>query len=439
VTGRNACEGWLRDRLRLAWRDANGAVSPLMALLLIPIIGVLALAGEVGYWAMAQRTMQHAADSAAIAAAANNDATQDSGVERYKREASAVAKNYPIGSSAVTTVKMDCPGSAAGALDCYRVTINRNATVHLARVIGFNGSGGNGTTGLTAVAYAKNRVLSKFFCISALGTSSAAQSFGINLSGGGTNINTCYGQSAGKVKCAGNGNDFITVFAPSQQGGTCANYEYQDPSIVTDPYEGREFTFPSPACSSATSYSTLSWTLSGDTNYARVCSSSPSGLKTLASDQTATCPTDRCAILIDNTTLNLNDHTLTLNKMTVVFTNSSGSTLPTWFDDNKGTINVTAPTDGTLGDFAIIDDPDDTSPAIYDAKFANVNFAGILYAKNRELNFNGSVDTSVVGQYCTTIVAKSVVSNGGKLGTADCDALGYTPPSTPAVREALVQ
>ena len=47
----------------------GGAVAPMTALMLVPILGAMALAVDVGYWYKVQRSMQSAADSAALAAA----------------------------------------------------------------------------------------------------------------------------------------------------------------------------------------------------------------------------------------------------------------------------------------------------------------------------------------------------------------------------------
>ena len=51
------------------FRREGGNVAPLMALLIVPIAGALALVIETGDWYLAQRNLQNAADSAAIAAA----------------------------------------------------------------------------------------------------------------------------------------------------------------------------------------------------------------------------------------------------------------------------------------------------------------------------------------------------------------------------------
>lgn len=62
----------------------------MVALLIVPIAAMLSLAGEVSGWYLMERAAQNAADSAAIAAANNNDATEatcstGSGVTLYNR------------------------------------------------------------------------------------------------------------------------------------------------------------------------------------------------------------------------------------------------------------------------------------------------------------------------------------------------------------------
>src|SRR5579862_2647934 len=79
----------------LRGRRAN--VAPMVALLLVPLSGALGLAGEGSSWYMTQRSMQNAADSAAIAAATNASSADDTGstpTPMYAREAYAVASKY---------------------------------------------------------------------------------------------------------------------------------------------------------------------------------------------------------------------------------------------------------------------------------------------------------------------------------------------------------
>ena len=64
----------LRTAVRSFASDRSGSVAVMAALAMPVLIGVTGLGVEVSYWYLTQRSMQNAADSAAIAAATNGTA-----------------------------------------------------------------------------------------------------------------------------------------------------------------------------------------------------------------------------------------------------------------------------------------------------------------------------------------------------------------------------
>jgi Flp pilus assembly protein TadG len=64
-----AGDGRLMRFVRRFLHQQLAAVAPMMALMLIPIVGGVAYAVELGSWQYMQRAAQNAADSAALAAA----------------------------------------------------------------------------------------------------------------------------------------------------------------------------------------------------------------------------------------------------------------------------------------------------------------------------------------------------------------------------------
>jgi uncharacterized membrane protein len=129
------------------------------------LIGAAGLGAEASYWYVTKRDMQNAADSAAVAAAAN-------GSDNYEEEAKANAARYNFthgvgGVSVTATNPTTCP---SGAAKCYQVTINRTVPLFLAQVIGVTGNG-NGTTTISATAVATIDPLPREYCILALGGS----------------------------------------------------------------------------------------------------------------------------------------------------------------------------------------------------------------------------------------------------------------------------
>jgi Flp pilus assembly protein TadG len=58
--------------LRRYGRDRRGNISSVVALLIIPLVGVIGIATETGNWFLIQRSAQNAADSAVLAAGQND-------------------------------------------------------------------------------------------------------------------------------------------------------------------------------------------------------------------------------------------------------------------------------------------------------------------------------------------------------------------------------
>src|SRR5881394_1534060 len=98
------CRGKLQMRLsvisfskkiRRLLADERGAISVVMGVLMIPLVGALAIGFEVSNWYMTTRDMQNAADASAMAAATNAKSN-------YDIEAKAVAARYGFVASANT-------------------------------------------------------------------------------------------------------------------------------------------------------------------------------------------------------------------------------------------------------------------------------------------------------------------------------------------------
>lgn len=447
---------WLADLRRLAGaagsglvrgflRGERGTVSPLFALLLIPICGLLAVAVEVGDAGMLQRGEQHAADSAALAAATGNDTKTYSGAAGYVLEAKAVATKYPIGNATVATIQTDCPGSASGANDCYKVTINRTVPLYLGQVIGVT------SMSPTAIAYARWGSIVDL-CLVSLGSG------GITTDGNSTGFNLCYAEALqGTVKCTSV--VFEGVFAPATQA--CSGSPVTTiPSSTTNPYPSKSSSIPTQAqvpCS-ANVNSLTSWTTVGDTQYARLCSTST--LQMTANVSLSSGSSNK-ALILDNATIDTNGHNFSAtstnasNGFTVISTNSSGGNLADWFVNSANgagsasTVTVQGPIDstGTFADFSFLDN--DGASITSATAFAppsnhavNLNVTGVIYAPLRDLTFNGVVNSSIGGITCISIVAKSITSNGGKLQNnpvSGCTSAGYKTLTQTVTSVALVK
>src|SRR5579859_4737478 len=117
--------------------DQRGTVAIMMGVLLPVIVGGLGLGFEVSNWYMRTRSMQNAADAAAIAAATNASSN-------YDVEAKAVAAQYGYvnGSNNVTVTPSNaatCPSVPNINPPCYSVTITSLVPLYLSQIVGYTG------------------------------------------------------------------------------------------------------------------------------------------------------------------------------------------------------------------------------------------------------------------------------------------------------------
>ena len=96
--------------------DERGAVSVVMGVLMIPLIGALGIGFEVSNWYLTARGMQNAADAAALAAATN-------GGSNYDIEAKAVAAQYGFvnGTNNISVAVSNAAACPGGGNNCYSV------------------------------------------------------------------------------------------------------------------------------------------------------------------------------------------------------------------------------------------------------------------------------------------------------------------------------
>ncbi|HSV01843.1 MAG TPA: pilus assembly protein TadG-related protein, partial [Phenylobacterium sp.] len=184
--------------------DERGNIGPILALMVVPIVGSFAIGGETASWYLYHRAQQNAADSAVVAAAIQGGAT-------YATVANAVAAKYGFttgGNVTVTPTTVTCPAGAtviAGST-CYQVTVANKIPVYLTRVVGYSGdvtlaSGARGKA-ISAKAIAGLTSGTKTFCMIGL-------SQGITLNGGpGTNLTGCDLLSDNDLACNGQNSDF---------------------------------------------------------------------------------------------------------------------------------------------------------------------------------------------------------------------------------------
>ena len=222
----------VRSRLIEFVRDRSGNVAVITALALPALIGATGLSVEVSYWYLTQRSMQNAADSAAIAAATN-------GTANYAVEAKAAAARYGFvdGINNITVTASNTATCPSGGANCYSATITGYVPVLLSQVIGYKGTAtiaATPQTELNATAVARLDLMPREYCILALGTSGIA--FGTNGAPK-AELKGCNVMSNAGARCNGNnlGADYGDA-AGTNDG--CGMIQRSNVPPLADPYAG---------------------------------------------------------------------------------------------------------------------------------------------------------------------------------------------------------
>jgi Flp pilus assembly protein TadG len=458
-----------RERVRRYTEDRRGNISVMVALMIIPLVGVMGLATETGGWFLIQRAAQNAADSAVLAAAQNgiNNATGTT----YVTEGQAVAADlgFTSGTNSTTVTPVNnqtCPAPLAGQTNCYKVTISRDVPVNFAGIVGYTGTGGSGSQTIIASAIAGPISVPISDCITSLGTGS--DSYRVD-GGPSVDLSGCTVQANGGGKCSGTNADgnvryfFIagTDSGCEPTGGT---------GSVTDPYTSTypRTNIPANDCPNPTQ-STSYWQQSNNygttgSGKGKTLSLSPNtqpAANNWGSGTTPTAGTVYCGdvtlnanatisgsgtIVIENGSLNLNGHTLTGTGVTLIFTGPNVGTnfSPSHTPPTGGTLNISAPTSGTWSGVAIYQDPALTSGIDWTSAGSSLNWdiTGLIYMPNSNILFSGTINKATGGADCFAIVDWSFRVNGNVTTTEQqtgCAAAGLTPPTSNLIRAKLLQ
>src|SRR6185312_10296678 len=148
----------------------RGAVSVVMGVMMIALVGALGIGFEVSNWYMSIRSMQNAADSAALAAATN-------GGSNYDVEAKAVAAQYGFvnGTKNISVAASNTAACPGGGNNCYSVAISGVVPLYVSQLVGYRGDAtlnGAPAKQLSSLAVAKTGTQ---LCLLALAGSGAAQ------------------------------------------------------------------------------------------------------------------------------------------------------------------------------------------------------------------------------------------------------------------------
>jgi hypothetical protein len=448
---------YLIDRFRA---DDRGAVSVIMGVLMVPLVGVLALGFEVSNWYMVTRGMQNAADAAAIAAATNGGAN-------YDVEAKAVAATYGFvdGTNTVSVAVSNTAACPGGGNTCYSVSITGFVPLYLSQVLGFRGDpnlDGMLEKKLTSAAVAKAGTTPQDVCLLALASSGAAQ--GIRTNGAPfANMNGCDSMSNTGAQCNGHNLGLGISFAVGSNIG-CGAKQLPSPALA-DPYNHLKSNIPALSASPCAgnfpqesrhgnSYSVatsnqLSGTLSLTSGNNFKC-----GDQMLTADTVINTPVGQSAVLIvENGQLDLNGYKLTTSNgsaVTIVFSGTNGAYTHGPADNTNGpggVLDITAPgpNSGPWSGVAIYQDPSLTTGVDVSAagNSPTWNITGLIYMPHATITLKGAIDKGTNGKSCVVMVADNfqISGTGGVLKTdiGQCPQAGLTmPTATLAARSTLV-
>jgi Flp pilus assembly protein TadG len=438
--------------------DQRGTIAVMMAFLLPVLVGGFGLGFEVSNWYLQTRAMQNAADSAAIAAAADASAN-------YAVEAKAVAAQYGFvdGSNNVTVTASNTAACPAGGNTCYSVTITSKVPLYLAQVVGYSGNTTvNGAKGeaLSSTAVAQQITKQQPICLLALDTSGTA----LRTNGAPkANFTGCTVMSNSTATC--NGSNLLATYgiAVGTNGGGAgcgikqiSNYPTPDttpgcPKNCYDkilPNSGISATALGkcggsyPQYAKKTGYPTKISTLSklpsftdsnGDTVYV-AC-----GDTQLSSNVIAPAGS---ILVVENGNLDLGSSTLSGSALTVVFSGTADTKTVTYGHaptaTGSGTLDIQAPTTGPWAGVALYQDLNLTGTGVdvsYAGNSPTWNITGLVYMPNSSLTISGAINKSANGADCMVQIAKDVLINGTGLIYAQtpdgsgCKSAGLIQPT----------
>jgi hypothetical protein len=445
---------WLR-RLWGMLAERRGAVSTIMTLMLVPMVGAIGMATETSGWFFMQRAAQNAADAAVMAAASNGCdpaaacAASPSLSPTYVQEAKAMSASYGFAdgasNAAVTAVDTATCPSPSVATNCYKVTITKKVPIALTTLVGYNGTttvNGEPAVLVSASAIASAPVPAQDCVL----TKTSFQTNGApKFDAGG-----CYAYSDGTATCNGAGGQgfaglgFTGGFVEGSDtkcNGTPVSTNAPDPfatTLASHPISGctkvgSGGTFTAPA--------TLS--LSGTCYQVNGSLAIPAGGTTIT---TSGASGSILEISGGNLILNGNLTAAVGQGLTIVFTGASGAT--PGFITGSSTINFGAPTTGPWSGVALYQDPaTGASSPSYGGNSPTFDITGLIYAPNANMAFIGAINHETGGYACIAFIVNTLTIKGtGSIfanPTSQCYRAGLSglepAPDTITVRQALVQ
>ena len=434
----------LLDRMKALHRDSGGNVTVILAWLLPVLIGALGLGFEVGNWYLITRSMQNAADSAAVAAATD-------GTSNYAIQAKAVAAQYGFvdGSNNATITASNTAACPGGGNTCYSVTITQKVSLFLAEIIGYRGNttmNGVAAQQLTSTAVATQGTIQVSLCMLALGTSGAQDI--VTNGNPKANMTDCSVMANTSARCNGSNLNAPYGLAHNTDSG-CGVIQVSGVPLVTDPYSSLAGNIPSNALSSCGGNfpqedkhgnlaSTNKWGVWPPPNAINLGNNTwvVCGDQQLTGNVSVTTPSG-AVLIVENGQLDMNGNTMSTassSGLTLVFSGTNEGSY-THGPTGGGTLDIAAPTSGTWSGIAVYQDPNLTSGVDMSAagNSPTWDISGLVYLPHSNVTLSGAVNKSSNGQSCFVMVIDELTINGtgdvlsGNTGS-NCDKAGLSTP-----------
>lgn len=444
-------------------RETGGAVSALTALMTIPLLGMLGLVVDVGYWYYKHRDMQNAADSAAIAAAQtpDEDLAFDGTNDDFINVAQGTTSRYGYveGEDGVTVraARVPCPADATET--CTQVQIGYISPLYFTPIVGFSGdAGGGGGQTVWATAIAGDSVgagTSTELCILALDTTPGVDGIGGNGVPN-ADLNGCDIFSNNDMTCNGHDMGAGTGIAVGDSVG-CGDSQVSGAEPFEDPYRDYADNIPEDPCGGNYPQATVSGTnnIPGASDssgqYALGLSGNQTGIPGWSGEQircgdvvlTGDATLDGVTLVIFNGRLVANANTLAATNSTIVFAGDNNSSYHHYLTDttkngsnlNNSGFDISSPTSGDWSGVAVYTDPDLTTNV--DLEQAGnepvLDISGLLYTPNSDSLISGIVDKAGGGHNCFVWVTSTLLINGTAQifadPTSECDDQGLDVPT----------
>jgi len=409
--------------LRTFGRHDHGAITLMFALLLPIIVGFIGLGVEVGIWYGAKRSLQTAADAAAISAAYEISAGSSTATIKTAAEADAVRNNYD---TSIGTIAVNIPpssGSYSSNSNAVEVILSETHTMLFGSLIANSTevtinsravviSGGDGdacvlalnTSIAKALEFSGNSTIDTTGCIIA---SNSSDSSSIEISGNAA-------VTADSLQTVG---DYNTKGASTL---TTTSSPVTNASSVSDPYADLTVPFFS-GCDETEFKNNPS-----DTDTITPFSTTTPYVFCDGLDVKGTLYLDPGIYVVDEGTFNINaGATMTGTNVSIILTSSSGANHAKYTMNGHATINLSAPSTGDYAGILMYRDRDASDQDNTLNGSASAVFNGALYFPSSTLKFEGN--SSAGGASCTQLIADSIQITGATgITSSGCVSAGAT-------------